>query len=500
MKKILIIGGGVSGLSAGIYAQAAGFNSEIYEKEPVLGGQCTGWNRDGFHIDGCVHWLTGTKEGSTINRIWKDLGVIAGDDIIQLDRFGSYEYDGVTITLWKDLDRLEAELLALSPEDRDAITNMIRDIRIMQNMVIPVKMPVDMMPLGEKLKMLKALMGAGGIMTRNSKISCADYAARFKHPAIQKMIERRVPPDFSVLAFLFGMGNFTGGNGALPKGGSRGMIDRMEERYRSLGGVVHTGMAAAEILTQGRTAKAVVFTDGSRIEADYIIASCDASITFTTLLKKKFADKLFEMRYRNPKVYPTLSTFHSAFSVDADLRSYPHSLVFEIAPLTVATTTYRSIGIRNYSYEPAFAPPGKTVITVGLNQIEDDYHFWQRLYTENREKYRSEKRRISEEIKERIQHRFPELAEKIRLLDTATPVTYNRYTGAWRGSWMSFMMTPRAKLMMHKGRIKGLANCFLTGQWLQPPGGLPTAAIYGHFTVQRICKLEGKPILISLPS
>ena len=32
MKKVVIIGGGISGLTAGIYLQKAGFSTEIYEK------------------------------------------------------------------------------------------------------------------------------------------------------------------------------------------------------------------------------------------------------------------------------------------------------------------------------------------------------------------------------------------------------------------------------------------------------------------------------------
>lgn len=38
MKKIIIIGGGVSGLTAGIYAQQAGFQSSIYERNALPGG------------------------------------------------------------------------------------------------------------------------------------------------------------------------------------------------------------------------------------------------------------------------------------------------------------------------------------------------------------------------------------------------------------------------------------------------------------------------------
>lgn len=38
MKKTVIVGGGIAGLTAGVYAQLNGFKSEIYEKNPVAGG------------------------------------------------------------------------------------------------------------------------------------------------------------------------------------------------------------------------------------------------------------------------------------------------------------------------------------------------------------------------------------------------------------------------------------------------------------------------------
>ena len=80
-KKIVIIGGGVAGLSAGINAQLNGFDSVILEKNPVLGGLCTGWERKGSQIDGCIHWLTGTKEGTSLNRLWKEVGAINRQEV-----------------------------------------------------------------------------------------------------------------------------------------------------------------------------------------------------------------------------------------------------------------------------------------------------------------------------------------------------------------------------------------------------------------------------------
>ena len=92
MKKIIIIGGGIAGLSAGIYAQKLGLESVIYEKHYISGGECTGWDREGFHIDGCIHWLMGTKEGTGLNNIWKDVGALEDVDVHQPANITVAEY------------------------------------------------------------------------------------------------------------------------------------------------------------------------------------------------------------------------------------------------------------------------------------------------------------------------------------------------------------------------------------------------------------------------
>ena len=66
MKKVIIIGGGISGLTAGILLQKKGFKTVIYEKNNVIGGLCSGWKKDGYFIDNCIHWLTGTNKNSSL--------------------------------------------------------------------------------------------------------------------------------------------------------------------------------------------------------------------------------------------------------------------------------------------------------------------------------------------------------------------------------------------------------------------------------------------------
>jgi len=69
-KKIVIIGGGVAGLSAGIYAKLNNFDVEIIEMHSITGGQCTAWDRKGYRFDYCLNWLVGTRKGP-FNDIWK---------------------------------------------------------------------------------------------------------------------------------------------------------------------------------------------------------------------------------------------------------------------------------------------------------------------------------------------------------------------------------------------------------------------------------------------
>ncbi|MDR0836454.1 MAG: NAD(P)/FAD-dependent oxidoreductase, partial [Tannerella sp.] len=63
-KKIVIIGSGVAGLSAGIYARMNGFEAQIVEMGHTVGGVCTSWYRSGYKFDYSIQWLVGTRYGA----------------------------------------------------------------------------------------------------------------------------------------------------------------------------------------------------------------------------------------------------------------------------------------------------------------------------------------------------------------------------------------------------------------------------------------------------
>jgi phytoene dehydrogenase-like protein len=129
-KKIIIIGGGISGLTAGIYALDNDFDVTIYEKHYIPGGQCTGWTRKNIEIDGCAHWIVGTNPKSDLFPLWKHIGAFnENTSYFQTEYFSKFDFDGKLITLWKDIYKLYAELVRLAPEDKKRIRQFIRWIK-----------------------------------------------------------------------------------------------------------------------------------------------------------------------------------------------------------------------------------------------------------------------------------------------------------------------------------------------------------------------------------
>ena len=108
-RCVLIIGAGISGLSAGCYARMNGYDAEIHEAHTLPGGLSTAWKRGGYVIDGCISWLLGSGPGNHYYDIYQELGLIQGRRMYDFYLFASVTgRDGRTVRFYTDLDRLEA--------------------------------------------------------------------------------------------------------------------------------------------------------------------------------------------------------------------------------------------------------------------------------------------------------------------------------------------------------------------------------------------------------
>lgn len=177
-----------------------------------------------------------------------------------------------------------------------------------------------------------------------------------------------------------------------------------------------------------------------------------------------------------------------------DVSNEPHAICLLLDSLIVLEGKSNDrLGIEVFKPEMGITPAGKTAIKV---EFCSSYQYWKEFRADTA-KYDAEKKLVADLVIAGLEGRFPGLKGRIEAVDVMTPVTSERYLGAYRGlqAW-----TPNIGLgkLMEQGvsnTIPGLDNFYMVGQYAFGTVGLMTAAVGAHNLVKGICKAEGRRFL-----
>ena len=485
-KKLIIIGGGISGLTAGIYALDNNFDVTIYEKHSIVGGQCTGWDRKGTYIDGCAHWIVGTNPQSDFYPVWKYVGGInENTKIYETEYFSKYDINGNIVTLYSDLGLLKEELLRVAPEDKKKINRFINGIKIYRFARVPIKKPLDHLNLFQLTKFGLQMLPMLFHYIYYKHTSVGEYAKKFKSPILQELLTRFMDEHYNVHSAFYILKSLYLKDAGMVEGGSRKLAFNIEDTFLKKGGKIIKNCEIDHILIKDNTACGIVTKKNEVIESDYVISCCDAYHTMNTLLKNQYEDSYYETRFTNSKDYPINTGFQFSYRVNKVLNNYPKMMNFKIDPIKIGNQAIEDITIRNHSFDPSLNKNDST-LTILISSNESVYNYLSSL---TKKEYKAYKNELGERIRKELISYIPLTNEEIELLDVTTPLTYERYTNAYKGSYMSFITTKKSKGLMRKGLIKKLKNFAMGGQWIMPPGGLPIALFSGKYATIRICKM-----------
>ena len=491
-KKIIIVGAGISGMTAGIYALDNGFDVEIYEKHAIVGGQCTGWDRANMHIDGCAHWIVGTNPSSPLNVLWKHIGAIDENTLIHpTEYFKKFDINGEIVTFYADLEKLEKELLRVGPEDKKLIKSFIKAINAYRKIKIPLRKPIDQMNLFTLTSYGLSMLPVVPYLLNYMHISAEEFANKFKSPILKDLFSRVIDGEYNVHSLLYIMQALSKDDAGMVEGGSKLMAEKIRDTYLAKGGKLFVGKEVKHILIENDVAKGIVMKNNDIHKADYIIAATDAYHTMNTLLQGKYKDKYYTDRFLDRANNPLQQSLQLSYKVSKNMDLYPKMMNIRIKPFNIGSFTVSDISIRNHSFDKIMYS-NDCVITVLVDVKDMVYDYFKSLDKVN---YKLEKERIGNIVLNEIASYYDIKEHEISLIDVTTPLTYERYCNAYRGSYMSFLTTKKVKGLMRVGLIKKLKNFVLSGQWIMPPGGLPIALFTGKHAIARICKMERKPFI-----
>jgi phytoene dehydrogenase-like protein len=495
-KSFVIIGAGMAGLSAGCYARMNGYKATILEMHNIPGGLCTAWKRKGYTFDGCIEWLIGSRSG-IFHRIYSELGAAQGRQMAHHDVYVRIEgTEGKTLIVYNNIDRLEQHMKELAPEDAGVIEELCSTARVLVGIEMPAGKPREIMGLGDMLKATKALP-ALKTMQKYGKVTIQEFAARFTDPFLREAFPEVMGnmPDMSMSGILMALAYGDGQNAGYPVGGSLEFSRAIERRYLGLGGEIEYKARVEKILVENDRAVGVRLADSTEHRADVVISAADGRTTIFDMLDGKYVDDKIRHYYDNWPIYEGF--LQVSLGVARDFSGEPQSLAFHVAdPVRVGDQSRRWVKMRHYCYDPTMAPAGKSVVTACYAFTGPEY--WKGLYADQ-EKYKAEKQALADAVIDRLEKRFPGTKEKVEVVDVATPVTFERYTGNWRGSHMGWLHTPQTEGTWMERTLPGLGNFYMAGQWVFMGSGVPGAILSGRHLMQVVCKKDKKTFQTSLP-
>ncbi|MFM2094462.1 MAG: hypothetical protein RIS70_1586 [Planctomycetota bacterium] len=256
MYDTIIIGGGMSGLAAGI--RLAHFDQKVcvLERHSTIGGLNSFYRLRGRDYDVGLHAITnftprGTKRGP-LARLLRQLRFRWEDFALAPQLGSSIAFPGVELRFDNDIELLTAEVSRSFPRQRDAFQNLLRQI-------------VDYDDLNDEIFSLSTRARLGEI---------------FDDPLLIEMLlcplmwygnAREHDMDWGQFCIMF-RSIFLEGM-ARPFRGVRLILKHLVRRFRELGGELKLRSSVKQIKVEGQTARGVILDSGEELEGRVILSS-----------------------------------------------------------------------------------------------------------------------------------------------------------------------------------------------------------------------------------
>jgi phytoene dehydrogenase-like protein len=490
-SSVVVIGAGLAGLACGTYARRNGWEVTVVERQQHTGGVAACWERDGYLVDGGIHFLMGHQPGSALRGIYDELGCAAPGTVVNAPVYAGLidETTGRQATVGRDLRSLPDQL-STNPSDRAALKQLVSGALTMTrtdltaSMIGAPEFATRFDKLAEAWRMRRSWRSFGAAGRRTAAELADEMSDPFAAWAVRNLFLPESPLWFlQMLLALVGSDQL-----GLLATGSRGFVAPLEESLVSAGGELRLGAEVNRVVLEGGRVSGVRLASGETIPAGIIVATGDVADLNDRLLGGEPIDPLVAQRRATwPLTRPIVML---SFGVESTFPDTPWLTMLRVAdPISVGPDRVDSLAVRTFNYSDAFAPKGHTVVQV---MFETDWMYWKTLYDTDLRGYREAKRALAVEVLRRVDPHFPALAAHTRMADIATPVTTWRYTLNRQGAYMGWF-APAAELMRPIPRAyAGVRGLYGAGQWWTPGGSVPSSILSGRQLVQVLCAEGGR--------
>lgn len=491
-KNVLVIGGGLGGLSAAISLAQAGYDVSLYEKNEHIGGKLNRLEQDGFGFDLGPSILTMPQ---VFEKLFSASGKSMKDyvPIEKLDhQWRSFFPDGNIIDLYEDLKEMRDKNASLSEKDINEYQDLLHYSKRLYDMT-------DKTYYKHGVDKTREIMKHTSLFTalKNFDLFSTVHGAidkRISNDQFRDMLSYFIkyvgssPYDAPAVLNMMIYMQHDQGVWYVP-GGLHKLAEGLVKLANEVGVHFHLGRKIVKLEKQNDEITGAILEDGTKLTADYFVSNMEVIPVYERLLEEdsRFVNKLkkkFEpassglvMHLGVKKSYPQLRhhNFFFAENMKQQMQSIFHRHELPDDPVIYLVNVNKT--------DPTQAPAGHENIKVlpHIPYIRDQKPFTQQDYEQFAE-------RVLIKLEKMGLH---DLRENIVTKDLWTPEDIRQMYGSDRGAiYGTVSDRKKNKGFKHPKKSERYDNLYFVGGTVNPGGGMPMVTLSGQLVSEKIVQRD----------
>ena len=494
----VIIGGGLSGLTAASLLAKRGLRVAVVEKSDHPGGSCGIFRRGETTFDQGSAMLYGFGEhGFNAHRFVMNC-LEEPIDVLKHELLYVVNYEGQRVRFYADVERFAEELTRVFPTQEKQIRRFYRDMSTLYQHIMvesPSYTTADETDPRDGLRgILRHPVSYIRFLSYLNQSAKSLLQKYFTDPAIFHFFDKltstycyaTVEEAPAVLAAVMFVDNHTGGSW-YPAGSTLFLPGKLEKSIEEHGGDMYLGREAVSVLFDGNKPSGVLLEDGTRLWADDIVYSGTVwnlygkliDPAYTTAKRRAWAKSLVP-------TYPSVVLYAEVDRAVIPMDTAPvEMLVGNPERIDESEVTAYIFSIDDRSICPA---DQHAVMAIGPT-----FQDWSKA---DRAEYRRLKEAEQARLIAVLERRFPGFGAAVRYAEVATPRTIERYNMKNGGA----VAGPKQMLGQHMfKRLHTRSewdNFFCCGESTVMGTGTPTVTTSGLSAANAILKKRGLSLFV----
>ncbi|MFF7969762.1 phytoene desaturase family protein [Streptomyces sp. NPDC007905] len=484
---VVVVGAGLSGLSAALHLQGAGRRVTVVERDPLPGGRAGRLNLAGYHVDTGPTVLT---MPDLADEAFAAVGDSLYDRVELIPLHPAYRArfaDGSSLDVHTEAEVMAAEVERFAGKAEAVGYRRLRAwleklYRVQMRRFIDANFDSPLGLLGADLARLAALGGFRGL---DSRVGGFLRDERLRRVFTFQSLYAGVAPARALAAYAVIAYMDTVAGVYFPRGGMHALPRAMADAAADAGADLRFGQHVTRLERSGERITAVV-TDQDRIPCDAVVLTPDLPVAYSLLgrrprrpLRLRHSPSAVVLHAGTDRTWPQLA--HHTISFGAAWRS-----TFGELTRTGRLMSDPSLLItRPTTTDPELAPPGRHLHYILApcpnTVVGPDERDWADLAP----RYRA---RLLRELERRGLDGIEAAIEEERLVTPATWHSQGHAAGTPFSAAHTFTQTGPFR---PRNLVRGTENAVLAGCGTTPGVGVPTVLLSGKLAAARITGAPG---------